>query len=810
MPIAPQYVTGGDVQQIINAANQAIYGISNNIYYVANSANNAINGTYYNAVNGINGAIGNLNYNASNILNNVNYQVSNIANQVNYRINTSNTDTVNRITSSLSGVVNNGNSNILRAIDAVNGGLSARISGIDDKVTKAQKVITDKIDGIIVSGSVSTEEFKRMLKESTQKLYETAFIATNNMGDKVANFMRQELNAQISKLGTQADEIYKYLNEHLAYVGNTIEQKQNLVIKQLQANQSAIEAVTSGLTSDLEKGLSKVTDDIFGQLHKFLLELSHNAEQTNSLIANILRKIKLGRYSSFDDLQKDLNDFGGVMPIAKAILLIMGLKPAIESIVVSSTAPYAKTFEQLSNADTRGSLLPFDEYVKAYYHHLIEQPKLNEKLAKYGLSDTDQALYTLSNSPRLDTTSLQFLFLRGKITEQELDKELEWKGFSSTDIKRIKQLYNIIPQPSDLIRMAVKEVFSPETVKKFGQYEDFPEQFADYAEQQGLTRQWALNYWAAHWELPSPQMGFEMYQRRIIDKPTLTLLLKALDVMPFWRDKLIQLNFNPLTRVDVRRMYGEGILTEEQVYNAYLDIGYSPENAKNLRNFTVAIEKDDPDIKASQIRSMTKSVLTQAYEKGMINRAETKQRLQAVGYTSDDSELLLDLIDFKILIDNKPDRRSDYTKRMLALVKSGYSHGLMPKQEAYYTLIGVGYTDDEANTELSYEDYEYNSKLRQYVIDYIKATYSEYTIDINEATNTLRAYNFSQGEIDRILQEANIIASTRGKKPTLADIIKFYKNGLFDDNQFINELRGLGYHDRYVWYYYVSTHVGSK
>ena len=83
----------------------------------------------------------------------------------------------------------------------------------------------------------------------------------------------------------------------------------------------------------------------------------------------------------------------------------------------------------------------------------------------------------------------------------------------------------------------------------------------------GLPEEQARNYWAAHWELPSAQMGYAMFQRRIIDHETLVMLLKSLDIMPFWRDKLIEMSYNPLTRVDVRRMYGLGVLSEEEVYN---------------------------------------------------------------------------------------------------------------------------------------------------------------------------------------------------------------------------------------------------
>ncbi|GAH93918.1 unnamed protein product, partial [marine sediment metagenome] len=41
-----------------------------------------------------------------------------------------------------------------------------------------------------------------------------------------------------------------------------------------------------------------------------------------------------------------------------------------------------------------------------------------------------------------------------------------------------------------------------------------------------------------HWSLPSPSQGFEMLHRGVIDEAELNMLLRALDIMPFWREKL--------------------------------------------------------------------------------------------------------------------------------------------------------------------------------------------------------------------------------------------------------------------------------
>lgn len=798
-------VTAGDVQQIINTANQAIYNIQGNVNYTLAVANNSINNTYYNAVNGINGAISNLNYNVYGAIGNINNQISNIANQVNYRINVSNDNTVARVNAIINNATGNSTASILSAVGNIGNTVNARIAQVDTHIGTTEGKILGAIQTVAEGGHVSTEEFKKMLAESTKKLYETAYIATNNAAEKIRGYILDSLDEQVRKLDATGAGIRDYLNDHLAIVNNTIVSNTNLRTAELQRGLDKILSAEEQQGNFFESALKSLLKSILDGMHTFLVSTDNQIEGLFDALSPIINKLKNNSYRDFDDLIKDLHVNQDAMPLIKVGITIFSLVPVFNHLVNNGISSLGREVEQLSNVAVRGSLLDIDNYVRAYFQRLISEKELTTKLNKYGLTDADQNLYIISNAPRLDFTSLQNLFLRGEITENQLNKELELKGFNDADIKRIKSLYKFLPQPQDLITMAVREVFSPETAKEFGQYEDFPEKFAEYAEKIGISKEWAERYWAAHWQLPSPQMGFEMFQRRIINKNTLVTLLKALDIMPYWREKLIQLNYNPLTRVDVRRMYGEGILTKKQVYEAYLDVGYSPENAELMRDFTVKYESDDIDIKAAQIRSMTKTTISNAYRKGVINRPAAKKALIDVGYSANDAEFVIDLVDMQITIDNKPDNNQDFVKRTVSLVKSGYGRALMPYNEAFNMLVGVGYTDNEARTELSYEDYEYSSRLRQYVIDYAKAVYSENTVDINDLKNTLRAYGFSNGEMDKIINEANVIANTRSKKPTLADVIKFYKGGLLTDEQFISELQGLGYADKYVWYYYLST-----
>ncbi|GAJ12939.1 unnamed protein product, partial [marine sediment metagenome] len=168
-----------------------------------------------------------------------------------------------------------------------------------------------------------------------------------------------------------------------------------------------------------------------------------------------------------------------------------------------------------------------------------------------------------------------------------LPKELKKIGIHPDYTKLYETLAYQIPPVADIITMAVREAFTPAIAEKFGQYQDFPADLEKYAAQKGLSEEWAKRYWAAHWALPSPQQGFEMLHRGVINSPELDMLLRASDVMPFWRDRLTAIAYRTLTRVDVRRMYKEGVLDEREVYEAYQDHGYSDENAARMAEFTV-------------------------------------------------------------------------------------------------------------------------------------------------------------------------------------------------------------------------------
>lgn len=248
-------------------------------------------------------------------------------------------------------------------------------------------------------------------------------------------------------------------------------------------------------------------------------------------------------------------------------------------------------------------------------------------------------------------------FLRGEIGEPELRTELRKRSMPAQDIDIFVNLLQIIPGPQDLIRMAVREAWNDNVATTFGYDADFPTEFGDWSEKIGLSREWAKRFWRAHWELPGVREGFEMLHRRIIDEAELKILLQARDIPTFWRDRIIELSYNPYTRVDVRRMYAAGVVSVQEVYENYLDLGYDDPHARKMTDWTIEEYGETG-------RELTKSDVIASYTDNIINEGQAVAMLNALGYVEGEVLILLARADLK--------RQAKYEKELTETVRVAF------------------------------------------------------------------------------------------------------------------------------------------
>lgn len=253
------------------------------------------------------------------------------------------------------------------------------------------------------------------------------------------------------------------------------------------------------------------------------------------------------------------------------------------------------------------------EYAQTYLDAVLTKPASQDIIA-----------YELRRSPELTN----------------LGAELKRIGIHDDYHSLYKELAYQIPPVADIITMAVREAFTPDIAARFGQYEDFPKELETWGMKKGLSAEWTQRYWAAHWSLPSPQQGFEMLHRGLIDRTELDMLLRALDVMPFWREKLTGIAYRRLTRVDVRRMYSTGVLTEKEVFDTYSELGYNDRDAARMSEFTVR------QVLATQSKFTAKDVIN-AYSKYMINRSEASTLLRELGVRPENVSFIITTAEYK-------------------------------------------------------------------------------------------------------------------------------------------------------------------
>lgn len=245
-----------------------------------------------------------------------------------------------------------------------------------------------------------------------------------------------------------------------------------------------------------------------------------------------------------------------------------------------------------------------------------------------------------------------------------------------------KELAYQIPPVADIITMAVREAFTPDIAAKFGQYEDFPKPLEEWAAKKGLSAEWSQRYWAAHWNLPSPMQGFEMLHRGVINVDELNMLLRALDVMPFWRDKLTQIAYRRLTRVDIRRMYKTGVLTEKEVYESYLQHGYSEINAERMSEFTIRQT-------LATLSKFTSGDIVKAFTNRMIARSEAISLLGMIGISSEDSNFIVSTAEYK--------RTWAFTDQQISGIRNLYKKRVYDEDKTRDMLSKLNLPSDQIN-----------------------------------------------------------------------------------------------------------------
>jgi hypothetical protein len=475
----------------------------------------------------------------------------------------------------------------------------------------------------------------------------------------------------------------------------------------------------------------------------------------------------------------------------------------------------------------------------------IDSDRAKAHLADQGYLATDLEVIKTLAAPLLNVSEIATAMFRGEITSEDARERLQLLGYSDTNAGKIQALFPVLPGIQDLITMAVKEVFTPEIVAQYGQDQDFPARFATEAAKQGLSPEWAHAYWAAHWDLPSPSQGFEMLHRGLISHDELVLLLRTLDYMPYWRERMIGMSYNPYTRVDTRRMYDTGIIDRAEVKRSYLDQGYDDAHASNLTEWTcretrqtqkdltkaellsgmvygVMTEADvrtellalgysaadvnfeislkvaqAAGIRRSPDRAVQKGDLTASYISGLMTAAELRAALRTMGYSDEEATLLIQLAD---VTKTKPQREANKS-----LVKSelltAYRDRLIDKAKLTTSLTEIGYDEAEVGFMVSLADFQVEGDRIDDQVSTLHVLYVNGFKTYEQVVSELGQFNLPDTTTQNLLYKWSFELKRNAVHPTLAQLIQFNKSKIIQTSTLQSELMNLGYSGEYIkWF----------
>jgi hypothetical protein len=406
---------------------------------------------------------------------------------------------------------------------------------------------------------------------------------------------------------------------------------------------------------------------------------------------------------------------------------------------------------------------------------------------------------------------------RGLVDDAGALWQLERQGYSGRELQAIKGLRYQMPGESDLVRFGVREVFTPEIAQRFGQFEGFPSGFGEAMAKLGYRasgagsgdgssapggRSWAEAYWAAHWQLPSITQAFEMYQRRVklrdggtFDDASLDMLLRAQDVMPYWRETLKQIAYNPLTRVDIRRMYHARVLTEQEVYNAYLDVGYNAVNARRLTDFTKLNYAPDDATTGVKNRELTASLIRESYRRHVITRDDAAARLIDVGYDAEETEFQLDIDDARLAQNPTGDAAIPVRDLTTGALMEAYRERVLTRAQVTTELTVMGYAGNEITVLLSLEDLQVSRAWRNARAGEVRERYIGRAVDYATALTQLTEIGIPGDRAQFLVAEWGADFRRGERKLTVAEVFNALKFKYFTNEQALAYLRRLGYND---------------
>ena len=408
---------------------------------------------------------------------------------------------------------------------------------------------------------------------------------------------------------------------------------------------------------------------------------------------------------------------------------------------------------------------PLDINILAYAKHTgkLDDATIDTNYASLGYNDNYKDVLFDFYKPKLPPSTLLEAEKRIENLDIDVDKELKIHGFNDKEINILRELSWAYPSPTDFIRFAVRDVFTKDKETEEALSAEFPEDIVPYAEKAGMRKDVLEWYWKAHWELPSPTQVYEMLHRLHPDvlkvrgdaykemgleldklqttKETVEFYLKQADYDKRWRQRLLAISYNPLTRVDLRRIYELGLIDDNELLARLMEVGYTKKDAELMVEFYKTFRQESA-------RTFAKTEIKYLLYYGIINETEAKVMLERLGYTEEDAKTMIEL--WKVKLAEKDMRETQ------KFVRDAYALGEITREEAKKILREAGLSEEVIAVVLDKEDKRRLKSIKlpsaSTVVKWLKLG----VVTEEKAREILRTINVKEEYIEYYIKEAEV------------------------------------------------------
>lgn len=480
------------------------------------------------------------------------------------------------------------------------------------------------------------------------------------------------------------------------------------------------------------------------------------------------------------------------------------------------------------NVACRMKWLTPDQALAAYLGDAIDYSKLDTQWAMGGLCN-DALNWTLK-AARAKPVPLQLAFMRRRrlIDVTGYNVGMRELGYLDNTVKdQLFKLTEQVPPMSDIIRFMVRDAGDESPagpVHRFNLDALFDVKYGqllrDWGEFQGIPEDVARYNWRAHWTIPAPSQLFTFYHRlrhnaafgNVLEDVKQAMIQQ--DILPFWHQHFLETSFRPLGRVDIRRAFNIGALQQDEIFEAYVQLGYSDAVSNKLTAFSIRL-RDDSAVGHKAIKLWLKFALTRseasarmvsgglpgdvvsralddasfqfastplaaAFVRGELNRDEFTNRLQNVGVDQNIADKVADSLGFKI---SKSPALDDFVV------------GTIDESAAVTEMVAQGIPQQIADNLLRQASRHLDRTFLIACQRGIKRKYLMGELTADESRNELLTRGTSQQRANQLVEWWGCEKSSAGKAVATNKLCEWLERGAIDAGDFLQRLRRIGYEE---------------